>query len=178
MLKVIRLDKKEYEGKKHNNLHEINKELASVKRIFVISNVPSRRKFRKQFVEIANKELRKKNKNEFFPVSIRDIKRLEYPKKCEIPVNIVDILEILISEINKYKNDITYRATDKENAIISYYILTNTIDSLNIFKSWLKSHEVGERPECDKFREEVKYVAKRLEDFNVSHSQLFNELFD
>lgn len=87
-------------------------------------------------------------------------------------------MEILIKEIITYKQNISHRATDKENAIISYYILTNTIDLLNAFKSWLDSHEPGIRPECDKFRDEVDYVLKKLDNFNHLHPEFFNELFN
>ena len=56
-------------------------------------------------------------------------------------------------------------------------MLYNTIDSLKNLIVWLEANEVGVRPECDKYRESVSYVKKRLEEFDAAHPHIFNDLF-
>ena len=170
MLKVIRLDKKEYNGERYNNLFKIDNELALAEGLVAFDYIPRRKALRRRIIDLHNKTY-----DSEFPVSHKDIKRMERAYKCEIPINIVDVLEILITEIIQYKKDFNYRAQD--DYIVSCHILKNTIDSLTIFKAWLNSHAYGIRPECDKYRDEVAYVSRRLEEFDQKYPQVFNELF-
>lgn len=170
MLKVIRLNKKEYNVESLNNLFKIDNELAVAEGLVAFDYIPRRKALRKRIMNLHNK-----NSKCEFPVSHKDIKRMERPCKCEIPVNIVDVLEIIINEIVQYKSEFNYRAQD--DYIVSYHILKNTIDTLTIFKGWLDSHEEGVRPECDKYRQEVEYVYNRLKKFNEKYPHIFNELF-
>ena len=169
MVKVIRLDKRNYGGPKYNNLFKINNELAIATGMSVFNYIPKRRQLRKHIIAIHN------TGNCRFPVSHKDIKRMERPNKCEVPVNIIDILEILICEIVCVKNRFNYRAQDEN--IISYHVLENTIEALRDFFAWLDAHPEGDRPECDKYREEVEYVLKRLEAFDIKYPGVFNSLF-
>ena len=170
MLKVIKLDKKEYGREHFNNLFKINNELAVAKDLVAFDYIPKRKSLRKHIMNIHNKKCNCK-----FPVSHKDIKRMERPYKCEIPVNIVDILEIIITEIVQHKDKFNYRAQDTN--IVSEHVLNNTIRTLKLFKAWLDAHENGVRPECDKYREETAYVCQRLEEFNKKYPQVFNDLF-
>lgn len=179
MLKVIRLDKKEYRVNRYNNMYYINEALAKAEKIFFMEYIPSRKKLRKHLINIANDALEKKyGKGNFFPVSNKDIKRMERPRKFEIPVNIVDILDIIIKETISNKENFTYRASVGEDDIISQHALANTIYMLRAFKAWLDANDEGVRPECDKYREEVAYVAKRFEEFDELYPGLFNSLFE
>lgn len=173
MLKVIRLDKREYGGGKYNNLKKINESLAEAKQQFVFECIPSKKKLRKQIMKKCNER-----KTCIVPVSNKDIKRMERAKKCEVPINIVDILEIIITEIINNKDDFEYRAPKNDNSIVSCHALNNTISAIRDFKDWLDAHDGGERPECDKYREEVKYVLKRLDEFNDKYPEIFNALFE
>lgn len=170
MLKVIRLNKKEYHGERFNNLFKIDNELSVAEGLVAFEYIPRRKALRKHIMDLHNK-----NNNCEFPVSHKDIKRMERPYKCEIPVNIVDILEIIIAEIVQYKKEFNYRSQD--NYIVSCHILKNTIDTITIFKAWLDSHDYGIRPECDKYRKETEYVYNRLIAFDKKYPQVFNDLF-
>ena len=171
MNKVIRLDKQEYEGSKYNKLFEINNELARAKGLVTLDYIPLRWSLRHHIIQRCNEK-----KDIIAEVSHKDIKRMEKSQKCQVPINIIDILEVIIDEIIKCKKDFNYRANDEY--IISIHMLYNTIDSLKNLIAWLETHDEGIRPECDKYRDAVLYVKGRLEEFDVAHPELFNELFN
>ena len=98
---------------------------------------------------------------------------MEKSRKCEVPINIVDILEVIVDEIKNHKQKFNYRANDQY--IISMHMLYNTIDSLNNFMVWIMAHDEGTRSQCDKYRTEAHYVQKRLSEFDAKHPELFNE---
>lgn len=169
--KVIRFDKCRYKGKKYNHALEINKALALAEGICCFECIPKRRAYRKYIMSLCNR-----NSSLQYPVSHKDIKRLECAGKCELPINAVDILEVLIAEIAKMKNNFNYKAQD--TYIISRHILNYTVESLEDFRLWLRGHKVGEMPECDKFRDEVAYIKKRLDEFDEKHPGIFNSLLN
>ena len=171
MKKVIRLDKQEYSGPKYNNLFAINNELARAKELLALDYIPLRRAYRQQIIAKCNQ-----NKSIVADVSHKDIKRMEKSRKCEIPINIVDILEVIVDEVKNHKQKFNYRANDQY--IISMHMLYNTIDILNNFMVWIMAHDEGIRPECYKYSIEACYVQKRLSEFDAKHPELFNELFD
>lgn len=171
MKKVIRLDKQEYSGPKYNNLFTINNELARAKELLALDYIPLRRAYRQQIIAKCNQ-----NKSIIAEASHKDIKRMEKSRKCEVPINIVDILEVIVDEIKNHKQKFNYRASDQY--IISMHMLYNTIDSLNNFMVWIMAHDEGTRSQCDKYRTEAHYVQKRLSEFDAKHPELFNELFD
>ncbi len=171
MLKVIRFDKNEYQGGEYNNAFKINNELALAEGLSIFDYIPKRKAYRKHIIKLCNS-----NPNIVAPVSHKDIKRLERADKCELPINAVDILETLVTEIEKMRDNFNYRAHD--NYIISCHILQYTLEALTNFCMWLDAHEVGVRPECDKFRNEVEYIKERLRKFDEKHSGTFNSIFE
>lgn len=170
MNKVIKLDKQEYLGPKYNNLLIINNELACAMGLIALDYIPLRWNLRQHIMNKCNSD-----KQIIFKVSHKDIKRMEKSQRCEVPINIIDILEVIVNEILAHKEQFHYRAND--NYIISMHMLYNTIDSLKNLIVWLEANEVGVRPECDKYRESVSYVKKRLEEFDAAHPHIFNDLF-
>lgn len=171
MRKVIKIDRRIYNGKQYNNIFKINNELAIAKDKAVFNYIPKRKSLRRDIINLHNS----KYKSEF-PVTHRDIKRMERPDKCEIPVNIMSVLEVIITEICLVKTKFSYRAQD--NSIISCHALEGTVELLNLFDAWLNAHEVGERPECDKYRTEVAYVIQQIKSFDARHPGVFNSLFN
>lgn len=171
MKKIIKLDKQEYRGPKYNNLFTINNELASAKELLSLDYIPLRRAYRQQIITKCNQR-----KNIVAKASHKDIKRMEKSCKCEVPINIVDILEVIVDEIKNHKQKFNYRAND--HYIISMHMLYNTIDSLNNFIVWIMEYDEGIRYQCDKYRTEAHYVKKRLSEFDAEHPGLFNELFN
>lgn len=170
MKKVIKIDKKSVKCKRHNNVFAINGDLARAKDMVAMSYFPKRKEFREYIVNIhANTYPNSPHK-----ASRKDIKRLENPKKYEIPVNIVEILEILVNEVQTNKKKVNYRAND--NLIISKHMLFCTLKSLNNFAEWLNANPIGLRPENDKYRVEVAYVVKALEEFDQKYNIDFNSL--
>lgn len=171
MVKVIKIDKETVRCKKHNNLYAINSDLARAKNMIAMMYFPKRKEFMEYII--------KKHKNMYpdspYKVSKKDIKRLENPRKYEIPVNIVEILEILVEEVITNKDKVTYRASDDE--ILSKHMIFCTIKSLNNFAAWLAAHPIGERPMNDKYRQEVSYVINALERFDLEYNFDFNSLF-
>ena len=163
--KVIRLDKREYIGPKYNNLFTINNELARAKESLALDYIPLRRAYRQQIIVKCNQ-----NKSIVAKVSHKDIKRMEKSRKCEVPINIVDILEVIVDEIKNHKQKFNYRANDQY--IISMHMLYNTIDSLNNFMVWINAHDEGVRSQCDKYRTEAYYVQKRLSEFDAKNPEL------
>ena len=170
MNKVIRLDKQEYKGPKYNNLFKINNELACAMGLVVFEYIPLKRSLRRHIIDKCNQK-----NNIIAPVSHKDIKRLETSQKCEVPINIIDILEVIVDEILIHRKEYNYRSNDQY--IISMHMLNNTIDSLRNLIVWLSDNREGVRPECDKYRESVLYVERRLKEFDAAHPQLFNQLF-
>lgn len=171
MLKVIRFDKSEYVGERYNNALNINNALAVARGMAVLKCIPKRRAYRKHIMRLCNER-----PNLPFRVSQKDIKRLECAARCELPVNVIDILEVLVSEIQGAKDKIKYRAQD--NYIISFHILNQTLNTLEDFRRWLAGHNIGERPMDDKYRDGVDYVKRRLDEFNKQNQGEFNSLFE
>lgn len=174
MRKIIKLRKSDFNTKKKdiNNIVDINNALSLCLGIKTLLGVPKRKKFRKHIIGIT--------KPETFPVSGKDIRRLECPGKFEIPVNIVDILEKVIEEIKLNRNNFRYRAPENNNQIISDYSLHITLQHLNHFYSIFNDsdYNLEEHPETLKYKEEIEYVKKRMIEFNEKYDYIFNDLFN
>lgn len=170
MVKVIRLDKREFNfGKKYNNLHDINDAVTEAMGMVGFRDQPKRRMYRAHVIAQA------KAKVPIFPVTQRDIKRVECPAKCEIPVNIVEILEVVVEDVQNYHNSIEYRANDSR--IVSEYMLENIVQIIRLFYAWLRNHPLGERPHNDKYRDETAYIIRRLQEFDEDYPGVFDMLF-
>lgn len=173
MRKVIRLSKRDYSKYIKNNLSTIDDKLAIAEGMAVFNKIPRRRQLRQHFIDLS-----KQKSGCPFPISHKDIRRLERPAKCEIPVNIVDILELLVEDLKFYKDKFTYRADATDSSIVSIHILRNTIEQIRVFYQWLKGHMDNPSFENNKYRQEVNYVVKRLREFDSKYPGLFNSLFE
>ena len=162
MIKVVRLDKRQYAGAKYNNMFEINNELAKAKKMLTLDYIPQRYALRRKLIEECNKA------NIIPEVSHKDIKRLEKPIKCQVPINVMDILEVIVKEIIKNKDNFHYRASD--DYIVSLHMIYNTIESINDFYHWLEAHPNSERAECEKYREEVNYIKAKIKEFDSKYT--------
>lgn len=171
MIKVIRLNKREYNmGKTFNNLHDINDAAATAKGMVGFRNQIKRRMYRNFLIN------KSKIKVPIFPVTHRDIKRIECPGKCEIPVNIVEILEVVVEDVRANHEIINYEAND--DRIISEYMLENIVLLIKLFNEWLRIYPEGEQPCNDKYRRETAYIVRRLGEFNQKYPGTFDSLFN
>lgn len=173
MRKVIKLSKREYRNYMENNLSEIDDKLAIAEGMAVFNKIPKRKKLRRHFIDLS-----KRKADCPFPISHKDIRRLEKPSKCEVPVNIVDILELLVDDINIYRDSFTYRARPYDKSIVSVHILRCTIEQITMFRSWLKDHLDDQNYANNKYRDEINYVAGRLKKFDAEYPGVFNTLFE
>lgn len=168
MNKVIKMDKKMYAGEKYNKLKQINDALAKAENMSILC-IPLRKQLRKHIIRI-----HKKRFPDSFRLSQKDIKRLERPDRCEVSVNTVDVLEILLDEISGNFSQFDYKVED--DRIVSCHILYNTINALIDFKEWLDAHkDDDEHPENGKYRDSVNYLIERIRDFNANHPETFEE---
>ncbi len=172
MNKVIKIPKNICLTKKKdiNNIVHINNNLAITLGYSTFLGVPKRRAFRKYIIEIT--------KSESFCVSGKDIKRLEQPGKREIPVNIVDILEAIISNVIDKRNEYNYRAPSDNNQIISVYALEKTLNHLSCFYTYINDKNHSILPENEKYRDAIQYVTERLNRFNARYPYIFNHIFN
>lgn len=109
-----------------------------------------------------------------YNVSHKDIKRLECAQKCELPITVVDILEVLVNEITNVKGKMNYIAND--DYIISAHILNQTLDFLKSFFLGFTSTSISNRSENKKYITELNYVKNRFDEFNKLHPGTFNSL--
>ena len=173
MNKVIRLgnNKQEYNLKKYNNAYKIHSDLAIAKGLSVLNKYPMRRKLRIELVKKCNK-----NQKGIFKVSQKDFKRIEQAYKSELPVVLIDIMEVLYDELIKFKNKTKYRAPN-DNVKILKFAIDQTHQILDVYKAWLAAHGENEDSEKNKYRKEMEYLEKRIDEFNKKHPGGYNDIF-
>lgn len=157
-----------------NELPEINNALASAHSMVTIFNQIKRKKLRKYIIEQYNSKF----PNSMRRLSQKQIIALEHPNTLVIPVNIVDILEIIVEDIKSNKSRFHYRADNNNEDIVSMYMVKYTLYALQYFKAWLKAHKDNPRSGCEKYRKESNYISNRLEEFNSRYPGVFNSLFE
>lgn len=172
MIKVIRLGKSWYNANlKYNNIHAINDALALAKRMAVFGRFPKRKALREHII---TKSLHRKGV--VVEISHRDIKRMERASKCEIPINIIDILEIVMEEIVIVREFFEYRA--KDDAIISMHTIGNTIEYLRFVMDHMHDEQGEILPQFRKYEQEIAHVNRRIQEFDAKYPGMFNSIFD
>lgn len=171
MRKAIRLAKREFRSTLRNHAVEIDNKLAIAMGMVVFKKFPLRKKFGEYI-----RQQSKWKSGCVYEITRRDIKRLESPNKCEISVNIVDFLEIVITEIVYHKDSFksTYKVSDDGDSIVSMYMLRSTIEQVRLFRLWLADNENTADFANNQYRDEAQYIADRLAKFDKEHPGTFN----
>lgn len=178
MLKVIRVSRTGIKIKRtdKNNIYYVDNDLAIELGFQTRFNMTRKKMFRNYIIEKSEKD--NTNKSPKYPISRRDIKRIENPGKMEIPVNIVDILETIILTItDKEGVKLSYRAPEDNDQIVSEFLLEKTLLLLEQFYCLLNDEDEESHPEREKYRESIIYVKNRLEEFDSKYGFSFNEFF-
>lgn len=175
MRKVIRLAKREFRSNLRNHAVEIDNKLTIAMDMVVFKKFPLRKKFGEYICQQS-----KWKSGCVYEITRRDIKRLESPNKCEISVNIVDFLEIVITEIVYHKDSFksTYKVSDDGDSIVSMYMLRSTIEQVRLFRLWLADNENTADFANNQYRDEAQYIADRLAKFDKEHPGTFNLLLE
>lgn len=171
MIKVIRLGKRWYNASlKYNNIYAINDALALAKRMAVFGRMPRRKALREYIIK---RSLR--HEGVVTEISHRDIKRMERAYKCEIPINIIDILEIIMEEIVIVREFFEYRA--KDDAIISMHTIGNTIEYLRFVMDHMHDEQGEILPQFKKYEQEIAHVNRRIQEFDAKYLGVFDSIF-
>ena len=130
MSKVIKISKRWYNSSlKYNNIYAINNSLALAEQMSVLGCIPKRKALREHIMAISLQR-----EGIVAKISHKDIKRMERACKCEIPINIIDILEFIMEEIVAVQELFEYRA--KDDAIVSMHTIGNTIEYVRFNRSY------------------------------------------
>lgn len=172
MNKVIKLDKRWYNSKlKYNNIHAINDALAIAKHMSVFGRFPKRKSLREHIMLQSTYR-----KGVIAEVSHKDIKRMERAYKCDIPINIIDILEIIMEEIVLVRTNFKYRAND--DVIISMHTIGNTIEYLHFVMDHMRDEQGDLLPQFKKYEDEITHVNRRIKEFDDKYPDVFDSIFD
>lgn len=168
MYKVIRFDKKNcVVREKYNNFYYMFEKLALAKKMKVLNRIPKKRELRTYLINKYEKN------NHEFKLSNKDFKRLERPRKYELPVNVVDILELFLDEVIKNKENFDYKCNDSE--IVSIHMIKNSIDLLNVLIAFLDDPD-NSSAEAQKYAKSVEYVKSKLQNFDQKHNYTINSI--
>lgn len=171
MRKVIKLGKRWYNSNlKYNNIYVINDALALAKGMSVLGHFPKRKALREHIIMKS-----RRRKGVAAEIRRKDIKRMERACKCEIPINIIDILEIIMEEIVIVRDDFEYRAND--DAIISMHTLGNTIRYLRFVMDHMHDEEGNILPQFQKYQHEIAHVNRRIQEFDAKYPGVFDSIF-
>ena len=168
MYKIIRFDKKNcIVREKYNNFYYMFEKLALAKGMKVLNYIPKKRELRTYLIDEYEKN------NYEFKLSNKDFKRLERPRKYELPVNVVDVLELFLTEIIRNKTNFDYECNDSE--IVSIHMIKNSIDLLNVLIAFLDDPD-NSNDKAQKYAKSVEYVKNKLQVFDQNHNYTINSI--
>lgn len=168
MYKIIRFDKKNcVVREKYNNFYYMFEKLALAKGMKVLNYIPKKKELRTYLINEYEKN------NYEFKLSNKDFKRLERPRKYELPVNVVDVLELFLTEIIRNKTNFNYECNDSE--IVSIHMIKNSIDLLNVLIAFLDDPD-NSNAKAQKYAKSVEYVKNKLQVFDQKHNYTINSI--
>lgn len=189
-IKVIKISRLGAHGQrpvipKYNNLLAVNDALAKARDLTTCIDKPRRRAYQEMIIYLSRTRYRD-DMDSAVPISKKDIRRLERPGRGKIPVNIFDILEIIVRELavegQLEHSKFEYPNLERCDTIISEYLVRNSIALVTALWNTIlliEADAAGEHPPVEnlKYRDAAAYVLSRLEDFDNRHPGYFSSLF-